>query len=85
MRLVFFLEEASAKALLQELLPRFLPDIETPCFVVFEGKQDMEKQLPRKLRSWLLPTHSRFVVLRDKDVRETATRSSQPRQSGQPC
>ncbi|MBF0132357.1 MAG: DUF4276 family protein [Magnetococcales bacterium] len=66
MQLVFFLEEASAKALLQELLPRFLPDIETPLFIVFEGKQDLEKQLPRKLRNWQQP-NSRFVVLRDKD------------------
>ncbi|HAT50488.1 MAG: DUF4276 family protein [Nitrospirae bacterium] len=66
MQLVFFLEEASAKALLQELLPRFLPNIETPLFIVFEGKQDLEKQLTRKLRNWQCPK-SCFVVLRDKD------------------
>lgn len=66
MQLVFFLEEASAKALLQELLPRFLPNIETPLFIVFEGKQDLEKQLPRKLRGWQRP-NCRFIVLRDQD------------------
>ncbi|MBF0627262.1 MAG: DUF4276 family protein [Magnetococcales bacterium] len=66
MQLVFFLEEASAKALLQELLPRLLPAHITPFFVVFEGKQDLEKQLPRKLRAWQRP-ECRFVVLRDRD------------------
>ena len=65
--LVFFLEEPSARALLEVLLPRFLPmDVVTLRFVVFEGKQDLEKQLVRKMRVWRTPdTH--FIVLRDQD------------------
>ena len=48
--LVFFLEEPSAREMLKGLLPRFLPpDVESR-FVVFEGKQDLEKQLEKKLR-----------------------------------
>lgn len=69
MELVFLLEEASAKALLQKLLPRFFPDIGTLHFIVFEGKQDMEKQLTRKLRGWQKPD-SHFIVLRDKDAED---------------
>jgi len=66
-RLVFFLEEASAKVLLEGLLPRLLPmDKVAPLYVVFEGKQDLEKQLGRKLRGWRAPD-SCFVVLRDQD------------------
>ena len=65
-QLVFFLEEPSAKAMLEGLLPRLLPENIYPRFVVFEGKQDLEKQLPRKLRVWQTPA-TLFVVLRDKD------------------
>lgn len=65
--LVFFLEEASAREMLKGLLPRFLPpDVESR-FVVFEGKQDLEKQLEKKLRGWQQPD-SLFVVLRDQDA-----------------
>jgi hypothetical protein len=35
-------------------------------FIVFEGKQDMHKQLARRLRHWQRP-ESRFVVIRDQD------------------
>jgi len=65
--LVFFLEELSARVLLEGLLPRFLPmDFVAFRFVVFEGKQDLEKQLVRRMRLWRLP-NTHFVVLRDQD------------------
>ncbi len=65
--LVFFLEERSAKALLEGLLPRFLPmERILPRYIVFEGKQDLEKQLVRKIRGWRTP-NTRFIVLRDQD------------------
>jgi hypothetical protein len=65
--LVFFLEEPSAQALLEGLLPRFLPmDRVMLRFVVFEGKQDLEKQLVRRMRHWRAP-NSHFIVLRDQD------------------
>ena len=65
--LVFFLEEPSAREMLKGLLPRLLPPDVEPRFVVFEGKQDLEKQLVKKLRGWLQPD-SLFVVLRDQDA-----------------
>ncbi len=70
MTLVFFLEELSAKVLLETLLPRFIPEERFDlCFVPFEGKQDLEKQLVRKIRGWRTPkTH--FIVLRDQDSAE---------------
>lgn len=68
--LVFFLEELSAKALLETLLPRFIPENNFHLhFVSFEGKQDLEKQLLRKMKGWRTPkTH--FIVLRDQDSAE---------------
>lgn len=65
--LVVFTEEPSAKVMLESLLPRLLPQ-EQCSFVciAFEGKQDLEKQLPIKLRGWRAP-NTNFVVLRDQD------------------
>lgn len=66
MTLVFFLEEPSAREMLKGLLPRFLfplPDIK---YVVFEGKQDLEKNIVRRIRHWRTPNTS-FVVMRDQD------------------
>jgi len=64
--LIFFLEEPSAQAMLQGLLPRFLPSDWDIRYIIFRGKQDLEKQLPHKLKAWKKPDCT-FVVLRDKD------------------
>lgn len=65
-RIVFFLEERSAKEMLNGLLPRLLPDaLSFDCFS-FEGKQSLRKQLPIKLRGWRAPDTC-FVVLQDQD------------------
>ena len=42
--LVFLLEERSASALLESMLPRMLDQSIAVRFVPFEGKQDLEKQ-----------------------------------------
>jgi hypothetical protein len=66
--LVFFLEEESAKAFLEQIVPRlFSPKNQIrPRFIVFEGKQDLEKQLLKRLRGYLNPK-ARFIVMRDQD------------------
>ena len=64
--IVFFLEELSARRMLEGVLPRLIPADVTVQYVVFQGKSDLENQLVRKLRFWLLPD-SLFVVLRDQD------------------
>lgn len=69
MTLVFCLEELSAKEMLQGILPKLLlPEHITPRFIVFEGKQDLEKQLVRKMRLWNQPREVRFLILRDQDA-----------------
>ena len=64
-RVVFLLEEDSMKALLQGLLPRIFPKLDFLC-VAHEGKSDLERSIPRKLRGWRSPG-VRFVVVRDND------------------
>lgn len=64
--LVFLLEEESAKAMLESLLPRILnPEIKVR-LIPFEGKQDMEKQMTKRMRGYVNPD-ARFIVLRDQD------------------
>ena len=53
------------KTLLDGLLPRLFPGLNFRC-VPHEGKQDLERSVPRKLRAWREPG-VRFVVLRDND------------------
>ncbi len=65
-RLIFLLEEPSAKEMLRGILPGILPGNVHPEYKVFEGKQDLEKRLPMILRAWRTPDCS-FVVLRDQD------------------
>lgn len=64
-RVIFLLEEYSMKALLDGLLPRLFPDLSFQC-VPHDGKDDLEKSIPRKLRGWREPG-VRFVIVRDND------------------
>ncbi len=65
--LVCFLEEPSAREMLNGLFPKLLPEDVTPIIIPFEGKQDLEKQLVKRMRGWLRP-RSVFLVMRDQDA-----------------
>ncbi|MBL8733229.1 MAG: DUF4276 family protein [Planctomycetes bacterium] len=65
--LLFLLEEPSARDLLEGLLPRLLPGHTVLMYLVFEGKQDLERNVTRKIQGWQRPD-TRFVVLRDQDA-----------------
>ncbi|MBI3358085.1 MAG: DUF4276 family protein [Nitrospirae bacterium] len=65
--IVFFLEERSAEALLRTVIPRVLSPM-PPCrYIVFEGKQDLDGRLIKKMKGYQVPG-ARFVVLRDQDA-----------------
>jgi hypothetical protein len=64
--LVFLLEEPSAKAMLESVLPRMLDQETRFRCIPFEGKQDLERQLTRKIRAYQ-NDQARFIVLRDQD------------------
>ncbi|QTA83697.1 DUF4276 [Desulfonema limicola] len=65
-RLIFLLEEPSAKEMLKAILPKILPDHVYPEFKIFDGKQDLEKGITRTLKAWRIPNCA-FVVIRDQD------------------
>ena len=64
--IVFFLEEPSAREMLEGVLPRILPEDIQIRYILFQGKQDLEKNLVKRLRGWRMPD-SFFVVMRDQD------------------
>lgn len=89
-RIVFLLEEASMKVLLDNLLPRLFPELRCEkdfVCVKHDGKKDLEKSLPRKLEAWREPG-VRFCVILDNDgadcrqlkrrLRELCERSGRP-------
>lgn len=70
--LVFFLEEPSAKELLEGLLPRMISKEINVRYIIFRGKQDLEKNLIKRLRGWQLP-ESVFIIMRDQDMADCHT------------
>jgi uncharacterized protein YktA (UPF0223 family) len=65
-KIVFLLEERSMKEVLDNLLPRLLPeDILSQC-VTHKGKSHLRKSIPLELRSWNEP-NVYFVIVHDKD------------------
>jgi hypothetical protein len=66
MRLIFLLEERSAKLFLDALLPRILPPGVYFRTIPHDSKQDLRRSIPRKLKAWLHPD-DRFIVVHDQD------------------
>ncbi len=63
--LVFLLEEPSMKVFLEVLLPKLIPKkIYYKC-IAHEGKQDLQRSIPLKLRAF--PSETQFIIIRDKD------------------
>ena len=64
--LVFMLEEESAKHLLKVLLPGILPECIKYQLIPHQGKGDLQKSIPIKLKAWRAP-NTFFVILHDLD------------------
>ncbi len=63
--LIFLLEELSMKEMLKVILPKIIPDEITYKCIPHEGKQNLEKSIPRKLQA--LKNVKKFIIVRDKD------------------
>jgi hypothetical protein len=67
MRLLFVMvEEESAKEVLNTLLPKILPKDVHHIITCYEGKNDLQKSIPTKLRAWNVP-NTKFLILHDQD------------------
>lgn len=58
------------KHLLDELLPRILPEGVLFQTIPHNGKRALERSIPRKLRGWNEPGDIRFVILHDQDTKD---------------
>jgi hypothetical protein len=79
MHLELLVEEPSAEAALRELFPKILGVEVSFRTIVHEGKPDLLKKLPNRLRgyrSWI-PADWRIVVLLDKDREDCRTLKAQ--------
>lgn len=63
--LIFLVEERSMKEMLDLFLPRIIPQEITFFCIAHEGESDLEKSIPRKLRTW--DKETKFIILRDQD------------------
>jgi hypothetical protein len=66
MELVFLLEEQSAQEMLHGVLPRLPLSLPPVRYIVFEGKQDLKRNIEKRIRGYRTPD-ARFVVVRDQD------------------
>lgn len=66
MKLVFLLEEKSMKKFLDIILPKIIPSEILFQTIPHEGKTDLEKSIPRKLKAWNEPD-VKFVIIQDQD------------------
>jgi hypothetical protein len=66
--LVFLVEEPSMAMFLDTWLPTSFPGLEFRC-LPHEGKADLKRSIPRKLRAWREPGVN-FVILIDNDGRD---------------
>lgn len=64
--LVILVEGKSEKALLDTIVPKILPEGVTHHCILFDGKQDLMKNVALKIRAWKKP-NSAFLVMRDQD------------------
>lgn len=67
--LVFLLEEPSMAVVLEVLLPKILPDDVFFRLVPHEGKSDLDRSIPRKVRGWRAPGVY-FIIVRDRESAE---------------
>lgn len=75
MTLVILTEEPSMKTTLENLLPRLGISLDAVTIIAHQGKSDLEKSIPRKLRGWQDPA-ARFLILRDNDRGDCRARKS---------
>lgn len=69
MKLVFLLEEKSMKFFLDGILPKILPENVAFITIPHEGKSDLQRSIPKKLRGWNEPD-VKFVIVQDQDAND---------------
>ncbi|NEO93320.1 MAG: DUF4276 family protein [Moorea sp. SIO3G5] len=65
--LIFLLEERSMKNVLDQLLPKIIPDEITYLCIPHQGKQDLCKSIPNKIKAFQYSPDTRFIIVHDQN------------------
>ncbi len=68
--LIFLLEEPSIKNVLVELLPKVIPAGLSYKCIPHQGKQDLAKSIPNKIKAFRFSPATKFVIVHDQDSHE---------------
>jgi len=65
--LIFLLEELSIKNVLEQLLPQIIPPKLNYICIPHQGKQDLVKSIPIKIKAFQFAPATKFVIIHDQD------------------
>jgi len=65
--LIFLLEEQSTKAVLDAILPKLIPEHIIYICIAHQGKQDLAKSIPNKIKAFRFNPETKFVIIHDQD------------------
>jgi hypothetical protein len=65
--LIFLLEESSLENVLKEILPRLIPAKISYICISHQGKQDLAKSIPIKLKAFCNFPDTKFIIVHDQD------------------
>jgi Domain of unknown function (DUF4276) len=65
--LIFLLEEPSIKNVLEIILPEFIPEGISYICIAHQGKQDLTKSIPKKIKAFYTNSDTKFVIVHDQD------------------
>jgi Domain of unknown function (DUF4276) len=65
--LIFLLEEPSMKTVLETILPKLIPEHISYICIAHQGKQDLTKSIPIKIKAFSFSPGTKFFILHDQD------------------
>ncbi|WP_017293842.1 DUF4276 family protein [Geminocystis herdmanii] len=65
--LIFLVEEPSIAIVLNIILPKIIPDEISFICIIHQGKQDLVKSIPRKLKAFEFNPNTKFIIVHDQD------------------
>ncbi|AFY72023.1 hypothetical protein Pse7367_3800 (plasmid) [Thalassoporum mexicanum PCC 7367] len=65
--LIFLVEEPSMKIVLDQLIPKLIPTTITYICIAHQGKQDLVRSIPIKIKAFQFSPSLQFVIVHDQD------------------
>lgn len=65
--LIFLVEEPSMKTVLETILPQLISEHITYICIAHQGKQDLAKSIPAKIKAFSFSPNTKFFILHDQD------------------